>query len=185
MIFLNIGFPNFNDAILDNSIFSRHLNYSMVELKEKLRQNFSSLNHEQLAHYNEIVDSYNNQNQNHLYYIDGSGGTGKTFLYNTIVAKVRSENNIALSMASTGIASILLDGGQTAHTTLKLPLNPNSTSMCNFSVNSSMSDLIKKTQLFVWDEAPSMNLDFFETVDRTFQDIMKNNKPFGGKYKFY
>jgi hypothetical protein len=153
-------------------------------LKQELEINYSKFNEEQLCHYNEIIESYKNENRTQLFFISGSGGTGKTFLYNTILAKIRSENNIALAMASTGIASILLDGDQTAHSTLKVPFIPNSTSICNFSTNSPIAELIIKTRLFVWDEAPSMSSDIYETVDRTFKDIMKNNKPFGGMYLF-
>ncbi len=76
------------------------------------------------------------------------------------------------------------DGGQSAHSTVKLPFIPNSTSICNFSTNSPIAELIIKTRLFVWNEAPSMSSDIYETVDRTFKDIMKNNKPFGGMYLF-
>ncbi|GFW42943.1 ATP-dependent DNA helicase [Trichonephila clavipes] len=36
---------------------------------------------------------------------------------------VRSQNDIALALASSGIAAILLPGGRTAHCTLKLPFN--------------------------------------------------------------
>jgi hypothetical protein len=38
------------------------------------------------------MDKLNDKNANNkLFFADGPGGTGKTFLYNTILAKVRSE----------------------------------------------------------------------------------------------
>nr|GEX57995.1 hypothetical protein CTI12_AA123990 [Tanacetum cinerariifolium] len=43
------------------------------------------------------------------------GGTGKTFLYKTIISRLRSELKIILAVASSGIASLLLPGGRTAH----------------------------------------------------------------------
>ena len=42
------------------------------------------------------------------FFIDGPGGTGKTFLYNTLLNKVRSQGRIPLVMASSGIAALLL-----------------------------------------------------------------------------
>ena len=42
------------------------------------------------------------------FFIDGSGGTGKTYLYNTLLAEVRSQRHIALATASSGIAALLL-----------------------------------------------------------------------------
>ncbi len=53
--------------------------------------------------------------QTHLFFVDGPGGTGKTFLYNLILGRVRCERRIALVVASSGIAALLLDGGRTAH----------------------------------------------------------------------
>ena len=47
-----------------------------------------------------------------VFFIDGPGGTGKTFLYNTLMSKVRSQSKIALGLASSGIAALLLPGGR-------------------------------------------------------------------------
>ncbi|GFW30752.1 ATP-dependent DNA helicase [Trichonephila clavipes] len=54
---------------------------------------------------------------------DAPGDTGKTFLNSIILATIKSQNNIALAIVSSGIAATLLDGGRTAHSALKLPLN--------------------------------------------------------------
>ena len=58
-----------------------------------------------------------------LYFLDAPGGTGKTFVISLILATIRSEQKIALALASSGIAATLLEGGRTAHSALKLPLN--------------------------------------------------------------
>ncbi|GBP83811.1 hypothetical protein EVAR_56994_1 [Eumeta japonica] len=58
-----------------------------------------------------------------LYFLDAPGGTGKTFVVSLILATIRSEQNIALALASSGIAATLLEGGRTAHSALKLTLN--------------------------------------------------------------
>jgi ATP-dependent DNA helicase PIF1 len=50
-----------------------------------------------------------------------------------------------------------------------------------------IATLIRQTKLFVWDEAPMMSKDVYETVDRSFREIMKSIDPrlehisFGGK----
>ena len=41
------------------------------------------------------------------FFIDGLGGTGKTYLYNTLLAKVQSQRHITLATASSGIAGFL------------------------------------------------------------------------------
>ena len=58
-----------------------------------------------------------------MLFLDAPGGTGKTFLINLILAKLRSEGKIALATASSGIATTLLTGGLTLHSTFKIPLD--------------------------------------------------------------
>lgn len=42
------------------------------------------------------------------FFVHGSGGTGKTFLWHTIICKLRLEGKIVLVVALSGIASLLL-----------------------------------------------------------------------------
>lgn len=58
-----------------------------------------------------------------LVFLDAPGGAGKTFLINLLLANVRQHKQIALVVASSGIAATLLEGGHTAHSAFKLPLN--------------------------------------------------------------
>lgn len=121
------------------------------------------------------------------FFIDGPAGTGKTFLYSVILAMVRADRNIAVAVASSGIAALLLEGGRTAHSRFKIPISVNETSTCNISLRTHLSQLLRDSKLIVWDEAPMTNKHAFEAVDRTLQDIMKivdpsqEHVPFGGK----
>jgi chromosomal replication initiation ATPase DnaA len=56
------------------------------------------------------------------FFLHGPGGTGKTFVYNTLCHYLRSECKIVLCVALSGIAAILLLGGRTAHSMFKIPL---------------------------------------------------------------
>ena len=67
------------------------------------------------------------------FFIDGPGGTGKTFLYSLLLARVRAEGQIALPVASSGIAALLLAGGKTAHSRLKIPVNVDEYSTCRLA----------------------------------------------------
>jgi len=58
-----------------------------------------------------------------IYFLDAPGGTGKTFVISLILATSRSRSQIALAVASSGIAATLLEGGRTAYSALKLPMN--------------------------------------------------------------
>ena len=56
------------------------------------------------------------------FFLDGPGGTGKTFVENLILTYVHSKGYIALAVVSTGIASILLANGHTSYSRFKIPL---------------------------------------------------------------
>lgn len=85
--------------------------------------------------YDRVIDQVNRENGGILF-LDAPGGTGKTFLLNLILASVRKQNEVVLAIASSGIAATLLDGGRTAHSTLKLPLNIATCEapVCNISI---------------------------------------------------
>ena len=68
-----------------------------------------------------IVD----RNEGGVLFLDDPGITGKTFLINFILAKIKSEGKIALATASSGIAATFLTGGCTLHRTFKTPLDLN------------------------------------------------------------
>jgi len=57
------------------------------------------------------------------FFVYGSGETGKTYLWKVIVAALRSKGKIILSVASSGIATLLLPFGKTAHAMFKFPVN--------------------------------------------------------------
>ncbi|XP_071700141.1 ATP-dependent DNA helicase RRM3-like [Rutidosis leptorrhynchoides] len=109
------------------------------------------------------------------------GGTGKTFLWKSIITALRARGKIVLVVASSSVASLLLPSERTAHSRFKLPLDPTDESMCNIKKNTQMAKLIKSTDLIVWDEAPMNEKRCFEALDRSLRDILENNSPFGGK----
>lgn len=57
-----------------------------------------------------------------VFFFYGAGGTGKTFVYNTIINHLRSEKRIVIHVVSSGIAALLLPGGKTAHSRFKFLL---------------------------------------------------------------
>jgi len=108
-------------------------------------------------------------------------------MWKTLSTAIRSKGLIVLNVASSGIASLLLPGGKTTHSTFFIPLLINEHSTCNIPQGSFRAKLLIETNLIIWDEAPMMNRFCFESLDRTLRDIMRvvseENalKPFGGK----
>nr|GEW58210.1 DNA helicase [Tanacetum cinerariifolium] len=110
------------------------------------------------------------------------GGTGKTFLWKTLIDSMRSEGKIVLAVASSGIASLLLLAGRTAHSRFKLPLELTAESLCNIKKNKHASSLLAETNLIIWDESPVNDKRCFEVLDRTLRDILDApDTLFGGK----
>lgn len=68
--------------------------------------------------------------QPRAFFLDGPGGTGKTFLYDVALAYVRGLGEIAVAVAASGAAALLLEGGSTAHSRLKIPINLHENSTC-------------------------------------------------------
>ena len=66
-----------------------------------------------------------------FFFVCSHGGTGKTFLWNAIIARLRSEKKIVLVVASSGVASLLLPRGRTAHSRFKIPFDITDASTCN------------------------------------------------------
>jgi hypothetical protein len=71
-------------------------------------------------------------------------------------------------MASSGITTLLLDGGRTTHSRLKIHVQGlNSTSTCYISRDFELAALLQAATLIVWDEAVMMHRHVFEAVNRS------------------
>ena len=90
---------------------------------------------------------------------------------NLILAYIRSHDNIALTITSSGITSILLDGGRISYSRFKIPLDIVHDSTCAVTRQSHLAELLRRTKLIIWDEAPAQHRYCFEAVDRTLRDI--------------
>ena len=150
------------------------------ELGRFIQTNVSKLVPEQRIAYDRIMHAITSQSGG-LYFLDAPGGTGKTFLLSLILATIRLQNKIALAIASSEIAATLLDGGRTAHSALKLPLNMwiTETPTCNINKNG-MGKVFQSCQLIIWDECTMAHKKALEALDHTLKDFKGNEKLFGG-----
>ncbi|UYV65707.1 hypothetical protein LAZ67_3005188 [Cordylochernes scorpioides] len=116
------------------------------------------------------------------FFLDAPGGTGKTFIINLLLAKLRLEGLVVCAAASSGIAATLLDGGRTAHSLFKLPLNlyDDELAVCNIAKQSATSKILQHCSLFIWDECTMAHRRSIEALDRTLKDLRDNNSIMGG-----
>src|SRR6266542_4143082 len=155
------------------------LNYNTDELKSILTKE-NLLNSDQKIIYHTIIKALNDEIDQKVFFVDSSGGYGKTFLFNMILAKVRLDGKIAIAVASSEIAALLLNDRRTAHSRFKIPLKLTETSLLNINQQSDLAELIKQTKLIIWNEAPMAYRFTFKAVNRSFRDIIQIDKPFSG-----
>ncbi|XP_071712618.1 uncharacterized protein [Rutidosis leptorrhynchoides] len=169
-----------------NSLITDELSYNRSALADEHACLFSKLTEEQKNAYETIVSAVN-EGKGGVFFLYGYGGTGKTFVWKTLSASLRSRGNIVLNVASSGIAALLLSAGRTAHSRFAIPINPTDESFCCITPNSNLAELICRTKLIIWDEAPMVHRICVETFDRSLRDICRHvnsnsmDTPFGGK----
>ncbi|KAF7835735.1 uncharacterized protein G2W53_010594 [Senna tora] len=99
-----------NDALLsnmENMLISEELNYHKELLRTQHHTFFATLTQEQKKIYNLVIEAVDQQNGG-IFFVNGFGGSGKTFIWNTLTSALRGRGDIVLAVASSGIASQLI-----------------------------------------------------------------------------
>ncbi|KAM0840853.1 hypothetical protein ACQ4PT_059380 [Festuca glaucescens] len=170
----------------DNRLIREEMSYDAKKLSAVAATLLLKLNADQRVAYKTIVDTVLAEKPG-FYFVSGFGGAGKTFLWNAIIAYLRGQGKIVLTVASSGVAALLLAGGRTAHSRFKIPLQVDSNSFCDIKRGTNLADLLKETCLIIWDEALMTSRKCFEALDRTLRDVLSGDDPlladvpFGGK----
>ena len=96
--------------------------------------------------------------------------TGKTTLAKKLMAYTRAQGKIALGSASTALAATLYKDFETTHSLFKFPVveeqdkDPNLPTECELSRHPQRQELLRATNLFVFDEFPSLDREVFEAI---------------------
>src|SRR6266540_4440708 len=162
------------------------MSYDTDYLEQEANKLYIQLNKDQKKDFHTIVNSVLGNNPN-FYFVSGHGGTGKTFLWNTIVSYLRARRKIVLTVASLGVASLLLPNGRTTHSRFRIPIDLDELSMCDIKRETNLAKLLIDTSLIIWDKALMTHKQCFEAFDRSLRDIIAETDkkaldiPFGGK----
>ena len=89
-------------------------------------------NEEQQAAYNEIMSSVDTEDGG-LFFVDGPGGTEKTYLYRALLATICSQKKIVVATTTSGVVASIMPRGRTTHSHFKIPLNLDNGSFCSFT----------------------------------------------------
>ena len=155
--------------------------YDVDQLDQHVSVNEPLLVTDQKVACNAILDLVNSKTGG-IVFLDAPGGTGKTFVINLLLAKIRQQYKIAIAVASSGIAATLLHGSRTAHSALKLPLNLSrcENPLCNISKGTGQAKVLQECEIIVWDECTMSHKHASEALDRTHQDLRGNKTLMGG-----
>ena len=92
---------------------------------------------------------------------------------------------MALASASTSLAALNYEGGNTAHSLFSIPVHDDQARdepvVCTIPGTSQRADLLCAAKIIVWDEICSAKREDFESVDALLQSLCQNSYPFGGK----
>ncbi len=89
---------------------------------------------------------------------------------NALLDYVRSIGGITLAVSSSGIASLLLHNGKTAHSQFKIPLKADGETFCNIPRQSKLAELLRQADFILWDEITLMSKHCFTSLRRTLKD---------------
>ena len=167
---------SYQDMDLDMIVEEENQDYHLSKAQELE----TLLNDEQRHVFERVLQSLNSDDQNKYFFLDGPGGSGKTFLYNAIYHHLKSKHCKILNVAWTGIAANLLPEGKTACSAFKLCV-PNQCKSSTMKRQSPEAQQLRIVDVIIWDECPMAPKDALEAVDVLLRDITSDQRPFGGK----
>ncbi|RCN43056.1 hypothetical protein ANCCAN_10937 [Ancylostoma caninum] len=156
------------------------VSFDPVECAHKGALLHATLNAQQERACNTILSSVSDPTRPRLFFIDGPGGSGKTYLYNALFNILIGQNNKVICTAWTGIAANLLPNGRTAASLFKLDIG-NDLKTSSMRRQQKEARALAEVNVIIWDEASMIPRRALETVDELLRDIMQNEQPFGGK----
>jgi len=153
-------------------LVQEELAYDQHSLTKDVDNAEDRLNDDQRNTYETILNVMTNK-EGKLFFMYGSGGTSKTFVWTTLLSHLQGQSKIVFIVASLGIASLLLMGNRTAHSRFKIRIDLHEKSTYNIRQQMKVAELVRKADLIIWDEALMMHRRTFEAIDWTLRDLMQ------------
>lgn len=182
---LNYLFLERDLEIRDFIYIEESFNFRDTEIIEENNDpvDVSSLNPSQRATFHRIkaVVLGRSTESDKIFYIDGPGGTGKTYMMNLLIRTLNSLGKVCLVTAPTGLAASLLVNGTTLHSTFNIPFNLNESSQIRIPLESRKARFHSRIDVLFIDEISMVNAKILDMIDQYFRDLMNNEQLFGGK----
>ena len=175
----------------DTLFFDSNL-HKPEEHKIQADNNVTLMNEQQNQAFTFIIEQINCCTQNRAFshiFLDAPGGTGKTFVINTVISRLIEHKIPFVASAYSGIAAILLTAGRTTHAFFKLPISKSSQVSCNVGNRSGLGRFLKSAKVVIIDEAPMLQKEQLEAIHILFHQLngtitdeqYRNRNPFANK----
>jgi hypothetical protein len=84
-----------------------------------------------------------------LFFVDGPGGTRKTYLYRAMLSTICSQNKIVVATTTSGVVASIMPGGRTAHSRFKILLTLDDGAFYSFTKQSGTAKLFQTASLII------------------------------------
>ena len=161
------------------------IDFEVSDERTKATSMRAMMNKEQGQAFDGVIAALESQSSA-MFFIDGPGGSGKSFLFEALLHHVRGRGEVGIACAWSGLAATLLPGGRTVSSRFGLPV-PLPENDVQFRVTAAQAKgrLLKVARIIVWDEVSMTPSEAVEAADVCLQDICQNGSPFGGKIVVY
>jgi ATP-dependent DNA helicase PIF1 len=134
---------------------------------------------EQRSGYDMVMSLIASERTSKVVAVLSSAGCGKTVFANAVASTVRARGSVAICVAASALAAMLLLGGTTAHSRFHIPIPANDGTTCCLSADD--RNLLRSAQVILYDECSMVHEDVADTLERSLRDLMHDPRPFGGK----
>ena len=120
----------------------------------------------------EAIISALQKTETSIFFIDGPGGSGRSFLFDALIHHTRGQGKLPIACAWSGIAAALLINGRTVSSRFGLPVPmPEENVQYNVKPNSAKGRLLKAAHIILWDEVSMSPVEALDAADRCLQDM--------------
>ncbi|PIC25660.1 hypothetical protein B9Z55_018506 [Caenorhabditis nigoni] len=141
---------------------------------------YETLNEEQKECCDLVLAAVDGSGVQRLFFIDGPGGSGKTYLYTVICNLLIGRKFKIVCSAWTGIASCLLPFGRTTASLFKLNISEECKNSL-IKLNSAQAKVLRELDVLILDECSMIPKYALQTIDEVLREVTGIDKPFGGK----
>ena len=168
------GFPD--APVIDDPL---HGIFNVANQNQKWTDMAKGLSAEQLRIVAFCLKAMNDPSgQTKFVFVNAPAGYGKTHLAHAIASCLRGHGHFICCTATTALASVLHEGGRTAHSAYGIPVSDDSHLECDDTARKFWGSRHRHAHL--WDEAPSCDKKNFEAVEEMFRELFDSTRLFGG-----